>query len=178
MPPSPRPMELRFLTEPPSETQAYPLHALPSRNGASIGLGIPLSCWGCRELPLGLWRRVLGSSGTGCPTDMTTDSPWHLWGRHVPVPPRGASFSVDTFSAKMPLSSDPAQLGEEMWPIFEPPPPGRGGHQRFRRRGQSCLPWPLQLLSQAPLSLQVETFGEWFQPLTVASLELFTTFTY
>ena len=80
MPPSPQPVELRFLTEPPSETQAYPLHALPSRNGASICPGVPLSCWGCRELPLELWRRVLGSSGTACPTDKTTDSPWHLGG--------------------------------------------------------------------------------------------------
>ena len=89
---------------------------------------------------------------------------------HVPVPPRLASFSVDPFSAEMALSSDPADLGVEMWSVFEPRPLGREGHQRFWRRGQGHLPGPLQWLSPTAFSLHVETFGEWLRPLTTASL--------
>lgn len=79
--------------------------------------------------------------------------------RHVPVPPRLAPFSIDPFSAEMALSSDPAHPGMEMWSVFEPRPRGREGPQRFWRRGQGHLPWPLQWLSPAAFSLHVETFG-------------------
>ena len=81
MPPSPHPMELQFLTKPPSETQAHPLYAHPSRNGASLCPWVPLSHQGCRALFLESLKRVLGSSGTACPMDKTTDClwPWRGW---------------------------------------------------------------------------------------------------
>ena len=83
-----------------------------------------------------------------------------VWEGHVPVPPRLASFGVDPFPAESPraLSSDPAHPGMEMWSVFEPRPLGREGPQRFWRRGQGHLPWPLQWLSPAAFSLHAETF--------------------
>lgn len=54
----------------------------------------------------------------------------------VPIPPRVVSFSVDTFSAVLPLSVDPAQLDGEMWPIFEPPPLGRGDTEGSGEEGR------------------------------------------
>lgn len=80
LPSSPQPMELRFLTKPPSETWAHPLNALPSRKGAS-------TCSG---------KGFLGHQGLLAP-QTRPESLWH-WGGggregHVPVPPRLASFS-------------------------------------------------------------------------------------
>lgn len=156
LPSSPHPMELQILTKPPSETRAHPLNALPSRKGASI-------C--CRE-------GFLDHHGLLAP-QTRPQSPLGIWGweGHVPVPPRLASFSVDPFSAEMALSSDPAHPGMEMWSVFEPWPLGRAGPQRFWRRGQGHLPWPLQWLSPAAFSLHVETL--WLKPLTTASLVAF-----
>lgn len=117
LPSSPQPMELRFLTKPPSETWAHPLNALPSRKGASICSG----------------KGFLAHQGLLAP-QTRPESPWH-WGAGgaCPCPTQTGIFQ---FSAEMALSSDPAPLGVEMWPVFEPRPLGERGTKGSGEEGK------------------------------------------
>lgn len=65
-----------------------------------------------------------------------------------------------------------------MWPVFRPPLLDRWGMPKVPETRGKAPSLATPVASSYPFSLKVEIFGEWFEPLTLPPLELFTTFTY